>query len=158
QLGRSQAAAESSLLAEPTRTRLLHSLSQRARALRTGFWLRSAGVAALPLILLGALAVGSQFDRERAVGSALHPLDAGRRVPRSCLARATRGVVGGDQELYEGKKGRLRFSSGHPKRVRRKKGAPGPPQNQILVIPDSEVLELQVRNPTVVGVPLRVVE
>jgi hypothetical protein len=131
-----------------TDERVLRSLRERARILRSGFWLRSIGIGLLALLLLGGVAVASQFDKERLFRSALVSLNTGRCVLGTYLARGNDRTVLGDQELFEKKN-----KNGH---FQRKKPNPrlGPPQNRVLVIPDTEILELQVRNPTAVGIPL----
>jgi hypothetical protein len=134
-----------------TPNRLLRALRERARALRTAFWFRSVGVAAFGLLLLGGIAVASQFDKQSLFRAALVSLSTGRCVRGTYLVRSGDRVVLGDQELYKA----LAPGSEHYERKKRTQGRLGPPQNKVVVIPSDEVLELQVINPTAVGVRLK---
>lgn len=146
------------LQARSTDERLLQALRARARVLRTSLWLRSVGVGLIALLLLGGVAVASQFDRESLFRSALVSLNTGRCVRGTYLAHGNDRVVLGDQELFiTGSKGLPRiFRHDHFKKKRRH-GRLGAPQNKVVVIPDNEILELQVLNPTAVGVPLETI-
>jgi hypothetical protein len=153
---RGEGAATASALQASTDDRLLSSLQERGRVLRIGFWLRIAAVGFLALVLLGGVAVASQFDRESLFRSALVSLNTGRCVRGTYLARGDNRVVLGDQELFEAKNGLPVIRHDHFTRKPRH-GRLEPPQNKVVVIPDAEILELQVRNPTAVGLPLEAV-
>jgi collagen triple helix repeat protein len=113
-----------------TDAQLGQALRQRVHALRRGFWTRAVGICLLALLLLGGIAVASQFDKKRLFRSALVSLNTGRCVLGTYVTRGDGRVVLGDQVRH------------------------GTSPNKVVVIPDSEILELQVRNPTAVGVQL----
>jgi len=142
-----------------TGRRLRRSLRERARALRTSFWFRAVAAALLALLLLGGVAVTSQFEKKHLFREALVSLNTGRCVSGTYLARNDDRIVLGDQrQLRNPKKrsSRPKPAKKRPKRAKKQSGLIGPPTNKVVVIPSDEVLELQVRNPTKVGVPLRI--
>lgn len=158
QIPTATAAAGGAAATDSTDEQLAQSLRRRARTLRTGFWLASLGVGLVALLLLGGVAVASQLNRESLFRSALVSLNTGRCIRGTYLARGNDRVILGDQQLYVTGKNGLPLILPHDHfRHKKRQGRLRPPQNTSLVIPDSEILELQIRNPTAVGVPLTVV-
>lgn len=120
--------------------RLLASLRDSRRAARTRLWLRATAAGLTGLVLLGGIAVASQFDKKRLFRTGLVSLNTGRCVKATYLSRNKDYIVLGDQR---------RFKKG-PHDALVELDHPG--QNKVVAIPADEVLELQVRNPTRRGI------
>jgi hypothetical protein len=131
-----------------TVNRLLASLRENHRTAKTRLWARGAAVTAIGLLLLGGVGVASQFEKEKLFRRALVSLNTGRCVTGTYLARNKDNVVLGDQRRFRRNKKMELVEKKTPKGKRK-------PQNRVVVVPAAEVLELQVSNPTEVGVRIR---
>ncbi|WCB93842.1 tail fiber protein [Baekduia alba] len=117
-------------VADPRLVRLREALQQRQRALVTRLWVRGGVLAAVALIGLGGISVASQFDRANLFRSALVSLNTGRCIEATYISRDDDHVVLADRQGTTD-------------------------ANRIVVVPASEVLEIQILNPATPGVPLR---
>ncbi len=133
-----------------TVNRLLASLRQNHRSDRTRLWARGVAVTLAGLLLLGGVGVASQFEKEHLFRRALVSLNTGRCVSGTYLSRNKDNVVLGDQKLFRRNEDGELVRKKIP-REQRKRG----PHNRVIVVPAAEVLELQVSNPTEVGVRIK---
>jgi Collagen triple helix repeat (20 copies) len=123
-----------------TETSLLATLRERRQSARTRLWLRAVAVGALGLLVLGGVAVGSQYDKKHLFREAVVSLDGGQCVKATYLARNKEQVVLGDQRRFvQGPNGKIKDTK---------------EPNKVVVYPTSKVLELQVRDPARKGIQL----
>jgi len=126
--------------------RLLATLREHLAAARRRFWLRGTGVGIAALFLLGGIAIASQFEKQHLFRAAVVSLNTGRCVSATYLSRNNDNIVLGDQRRYKpDKQGKLLIKRDKKDR---------PPENKVVVVPTSEVLEVQVKDPTAAGVPM----
>jgi hypothetical protein len=116
--------------------RLLASLRERRHAASARLWLRGTAAGVAGLVLLGGIAVASQFDKAKLFRTGVVSLNTGRCVQATYLSRNSSYVVLGDQQKFPP------ASDGNVL------------PNKVVAIPISEVREVQVRNPTARGIPM----
>jgi hypothetical protein len=119
-----------SLLGE--HSQILAELRAKLRAATGRFWLRGTALVLGGLLLLGGIAVASQFEKKHLFREAKVTLVSGRCLVGTYLARNKEQVVIGDQ-----------------------RGGDGP--NRLLVLPAGDIKELQVKDPVGRGVRVGVV-
>ncbi len=128
---------------------LLAALRDRLATDNRRFWLRGVSVGLAGLLMLGGIAVASQFEKKHLFRTAFVSLNTGRCVKATYISRNKENVVLGDQQRFEHNDGVFKLDE-DDEPIRRD---PAPP-NQVVAVPVSEVLEIQVRDPTDEGVPM----
>jgi hypothetical protein len=117
----------------PTATHLLATLQANLRAARARLWIRGAGVLSVGLLLLGSIAVASQFEKKHLFREAVVSLKSGRCLKGTYVARNKDHVVIGDQRGTKDEKSEV---------------------NRVLIVPTADVVEVQLNDPAELGVPL----
>jgi hypothetical protein len=115
-------------------------LGSRLSSSRIRLWLGLVGIGLTVLVLLGVVAVLSQFAATQLFPEGFVSLNTGRCVSGTYLARDSDEVVLGDQKRF--------YLEDHEVKTRKRA------LNREVVIPEREVLELQVSDPVRVGVQL----
>jgi heme exporter protein D len=126
----------------PTVARLAVAIRSQLRKARVRLWLRAIIVSVAGLIVLGCIAVASQFDRLNMFQGAFVSLKDGRCIEGTYLSRNKEQVVLGDQQ-------RLELLPGDQSRAEEDTLA----RNRVIVIPASNIGDLQIKNPVGVGLP-----